>query len=109
MTLSFLLFSSTIKKTIPVILLLSLLFGASAQELVQIKGKISSENDGELLPGVSIKIKNSPGGTTSNVDGTYSLRVTRGVTLVFSYIGYMPQEVLVGKNNVINVNFTIFF
>lgn len=103
MTLSFLLFSSILKKTIPVILLLSLLFGASAQELVQIKGKISSENDGELLPGVSIKIKNSPGGTTSNVDGTYSLRLTRGVTLVFSYIGYMPQEVLVGKNNVINV------
>lgn len=100
---SILLISFKKKKILFSLLLTLFVFGASAQELILLKGKVSSEGDGELMPGVNIKIKNSQGGTTTGVDGTYSLRVTRGVTLVFSFVGYTPKEVIVGKSNVINV------
>jgi TonB-linked SusC/RagA family outer membrane protein len=71
---------------------------------VQIKGKVTAEgNASETLTAVNIKIKGTTGGTSTGVDGAYSLRVTKGVTLVFSYVGYLNKEVKVGDNLTINV------
>lgn len=76
----------------------------SAQTLVQVKGKVTVDgNASETLTSVTVKIKGSTGGTTTGVDGTYSLRVTKGVILVFSYVGYITKEVKVGDNPNINV------
>lgn len=43
-------------------------------------------------------------GTISDLDGNYSLVVSKTATLVFSYIGYISQEVPVGEKNMINVS-----
>ncbi|MFZ4059533.1 MAG: carboxypeptidase-like regulatory domain-containing protein, partial [Ferruginibacter sp.] len=56
------------------------------------------------LPGVSIIIKGSTSGVVSNSNGTYSLDVPDdSTTLVFSFIGFVTQEIQVGAQSVINV------
>lgn len=89
--------------------LVFMLLGASElsaqdQNLILIKGKVTSEGDGDLLPGVNIRIKDSQGGTVTGVDGTYTIRVTKGSTLIFSYIGFTTREVkAVNNNNNLNI------
>ncbi|WP_090383576.1 TonB-dependent receptor [Dyadobacter sp. SG02] len=62
---------------------------------------------GELLPGVSVLIKGSTRGSTTGVDGKYSIAVNddpkADVTLVFSYVGYQNQEVAVGSRSTIDI------
>lgn len=56
----------------------------------------------EPVIGASVLEKGTSNGTITNVDGEYSLKVTSGATLVFSYIGYKTQEVLVGNKTIVN-------
>jgi TonB-linked SusC/RagA family outer membrane protein len=67
-----------------------------------ISGTIQGES-GLPLAGTTVLIKNSFKGVTSNFDGNYSLKAKQGETLVFSYIGYLSKEVVVGDTNTINV------
>ncbi len=73
----------------------------SAQS-VTVTGTVS-DNSGPL-PGVNVAIKGTVLGTGTNADGTFSLSVpSRDAVLVFSYIGYVTQEIPVGSQRVINV------
>ncbi|MDR0700084.1 MAG: carboxypeptidase-like regulatory domain-containing protein [Tannerella sp.] len=72
------------------------------QGAFQIEGTVYDET-GETLPGVSIYHKNKITiGTSSDADGKFSIRASKGDVLVFSYIGYENEEYLVteAKNNV---------
>src|SRR5690606_17865471 len=84
-------------------LLLISLSSTFGQEPV-VTGKVVSARDGDELPGVNIRIKNTSRGTITSIDGSYSLSI-RGSsdTLVFSFIGFMQKEIVVGNQNVINV------
>lgn len=55
------------------------------------------------LPGASIVIKGTSKGTSTDFDGNYTLQVQREDILIISYIGYVPQEIPVGSQNIINV------
>lgn len=69
-----------------------------------ITGKVTSAADGTALPGVNIIVKGTSVGTTSSVDGSYSINVDdNNAVLVFSFIGYVTQEVTVGNRSVIDV------
>jgi TonB-linked SusC/RagA family outer membrane protein len=68
----------------------------------KISGKVTDET-GDALPGVSVTIKGIPKGTTTDVDGNYSLDVPSSGTLVFSYVGYAAQEIKVGSSSTIDV------
>ncbi|MBT33870.1 MAG: SusC/RagA family TonB-linked outer membrane protein, partial [Thalassobius sp.] len=72
----------------------------------KITGKVTSQEDGEPLPGVSILIKGTSTGTTSDLDGNYTLNVNDNTVLQFSYIGFETQEILVGSQTVINIQLT---
>ena len=75
----------------------------NAQE-IKISGKVIGEN-AESLPGVSVKLKGSAGGTQTKADGVYSLTVPSPQSiLVFSYLGYSTQEIVVGGRNIINID-----
>ena len=73
-----------------------------AQTAVQ--GKVTSKDDGAGLPGVSIVVKGTTIGTTTDQEGNFSLQVSNAdAVLVFSFIGYMTQEVPVGAQTNINI------
>ncbi len=69
-----------------------------------VKGRVSSDN-GEALPGVSVLLKGTSTGTTTDADGRYSLTIPDGNgTLVFSFIGYTTEEIPVNNRSVIDVS-----
>ncbi|MDN3587661.1 TonB-dependent receptor [Pedobacter aquatilis] len=68
-----------------------------------IKGEVTAQT-GEPIAGVSVKVKGTNTGATTDNDGKYSISTTSGnVTLVFSFVGYANQEIAVGNRNTINV------
>lgn len=69
-----------------------------------VTGKVTSADDGSALPGVNVLVKGTTNGTTTGVDGGYSLPVSDAATLVFSFIGFTTQEVEVGSRSEINVS-----
>ncbi|MEQ6122514.1 SusC/RagA family TonB-linked outer membrane protein [Reichenbachiella sp. MALMAid0571] len=71
-------------------------------EDVDISGKITDEN-GEGLPGASIVIKGTSTGTTSDLDGNYSMSAAIDAVLVVSFVGYSTQEITVGSQTVIDI------
>jgi len=73
-----------------------------AQESVTVNGKVSDEK-GLALPAVSIKIKGTTQGVSTDANGIYAIKTTIGATLVFQYISYLPQEVVVTKAGLINI------
>lgn len=69
-----------------------------------ITGKVTSSEDGNGIPGATILVKGTLIGTTTNIDGNYTLVVPdKAEYLVFSYIGMITQEVAIGSQQVINV------
>jgi TonB-linked SusC/RagA family outer membrane protein len=68
-----------------------------------VTGKVTSADDGQPLPGVTVKIKGSNTGTQTGVDGGYRITASSSQVLVFSFIGSVSQERTVGTSNVINV------
>ena len=58
---------------------------------------------GMPLPGVSIVVKGTTRGTQSDFDGNYSIQAAQGETIIFSYVGYTTQNVVVGASNTISV------
>ncbi|HCD87164.1 MAG TPA: SusC/RagA family TonB-linked outer membrane protein [Algoriphagus sp.] len=85
-----------------VLFLLLGVFQAKAQDQ-QVSGTVSDET-GYPLPGVTILLKGTTRGTTSDLDGKYSISAPSTGVLVFSFIGYDPKEVTVGNQTTINVS-----
>jgi TonB-linked SusC/RagA family outer membrane protein len=69
---------------------------------IGVSGRVTSEND-EGLPGVNVTMKGATLGTVTDANGSYSLTVPENATLIFSYIGYVTEEVAVGNRTTINV------
>ncbi|RDC63627.1 SusC/RagA family TonB-linked outer membrane protein [Adhaeribacter pallidiroseus] len=69
---------------------------------VSIKGKVVAAGN-EPLPGVSILVQGTNQGTTTDVDGNYTLQAPASGTLVFSYIGYTAKNVAINNQSTINV------
>ncbi len=76
-----------------------------AQDL-KVSGTVTSADDGSALPGVSIQVKGTSRGTQTDASGTYSLDASPTSTLVFSFVGLVPQEVVVGTRSTIDVQLT---
>lgn len=79
----------------------------TATEILQdekvVTGVVTDATSGEALPGVSILVKGTSIGTITDVDGNYSITVSNADILVFSYVGYLENEVTVGDQEVINL------
>lgn len=62
------------------------------------------DNTGEPMPGVNVFEKGTSNGTATNIDGQYTIKIPDGeVTLVFSFVGYTQQEIVVMDQKQINV------
>jgi TonB-linked SusC/RagA family outer membrane protein len=73
---------------------------------LQVEGTVSDDKTGETLIGVTVLIKGTTQGTTTDVNGNYKFAanmVKPETVLVFSYIGYTPFEITVGANTRLDV------
>ncbi len=73
-----------------------------AQEL-NVKGVVTSADDGQPIPGATVVVKGKTTGIITNLDGVYSLKVPGNATLIFSFVGLKTQEVAVNNKTTINV------
>jgi TonB-linked SusC/RagA family outer membrane protein len=69
-----------------------------------VTGKVTSADDGTPIPGVNVVEKGTNNGTATNIDGTFSVSVGNDATLVFSFVGYASQEIVVGNKTTVNVD-----
>jgi TonB-linked SusC/RagA family outer membrane protein len=73
----------------------------------KITGRVTGADDGQALPGVSVKVTGTNTGVQTDNDGLYSLQLpSNAQTLTFSFIGYSPQTVTIGQGNRYDVKLT---
>ncbi|MFQ3297308.1 MAG: TonB-linked SusC/RagA family outer membrane protein [Patiriisocius sp.] len=82
------------KKIMCLLLFLCFSFSSFAQE-VTVSGTITETASNTPLPGVSIVVKGTASGTSSDFDGLYDIKADIGAVLVFSYLGYTTAEIKV--------------
>jgi TonB-linked SusC/RagA family outer membrane protein len=94
------------KKTLRcwVVLLLSVCsYQVALAQDKSISGTVTSSEDGSTMPGVSISVKGSTKGTTTDANGSYKIAVPSGGSLVFSFLGHDSQTIKVGNSSVIDI------
>ncbi len=95
-------FLNLFRKTLSLILIFVMFSVAAFAQRITVNGKVADGN-GEPLIGVNVSVKGTTMGIITDVDGNYTLQVPANGTLVFSYIGYKTQEIIVGNRTTINV------
>jgi len=83
--------------------LIAIRLGNSDELDVTVSGRITGPT-GDPLNGVTVSIKGTSTGTTTNANGEYVLSVPDNAVLVYSYVGYTSQEIAVAGKTTINVN-----
>ncbi len=83
-----------------------LMFAGMATYAQTVTGVVTSMEDGSPLPGVSVLIKGTSTGTSTDLDGRYSLDLDdpQNGVLIFSFVGYLTEEFSVSGKSVLNVN-----
>ncbi|WP_207434716.1 SusC/RagA family TonB-linked outer membrane protein [Sabulibacter ruber] len=102
-TISLLRKSGTMKLALMLVVALVASLQAFAQGNVTVSGRVT-DAAGAGLPGVTVMLKGTSTAAPTDVEGNYSISVPNPAgTLVFSYIGYLPQEVPINNRTSINV------
>ena len=87
---------------------LTMLFFVSLSALAQsyqISGVVT-DDDNEPLPAVTVVVKGTTNGTSSDFDGNYSMEVSQGDVLVFSFVGFDDQEIVMDGSATVNITMT---
>lgn len=84
-----------IRQVLTVALVLFAVVFAQAQVRTY-SGVVVSSEDGQTMPGVSIKIAGTSRGTSADFDGNFSISAEKGQTLEFSFVGFQPVSVVLG-------------
>jgi uncharacterized membrane protein len=74
-----------------------------AHPAAPITGRVTDEK-GEGLPGVTVRVKNGNQGTTTDVNGNFSLDAPADATLIISSVGYTTKEIAVNNQTTINTS-----
>lgn len=72
---------------------------AIAQQTIAVSGKVSDSKDGSPLIGVSVTVKGTTNGTSTDGNGNFTLRAPQGSTLLFTYVGYAEIELPASATN----------
>ncbi|WP_442588931.1 SusC/RagA family TonB-linked outer membrane protein [Pedobacter sp. AW31-3R] len=90
-------------KRMGILLLMSLCLAIGARAQTTINGKITSSDDKLPVIGASVKIKNGPGGTTTDASGAFALSAPANAILVVSFVGYQTMEVPVAGKTTLSI------
>ncbi len=85
------------------VILISTVSVHAQEKLLSVRGVVTDSKTGEPLIGVSILDKGTSKGTITDVDGAYAIEVSPKTSLVFFYVGYSEQEVLINNRTKIDV------
>lgn len=85
--------------------LVAIISQTGERQEIRITGKVTGPNH-EPLFGVSVQVKGTNTGTSTNNAGEYTITADEKATLKFSYIGYLDKEVPVNGQNLVNVELT---
>ena len=84
-----------------------LFFILSFAQSKTVTGKVIDSRDGSPLPGVSVNVKGSKGGTTTDAAGLFRISVPEGGVLIFTNVGFTDEEVTVGTSEMVNVTLKV--
>ncbi|MDR0713698.1 MAG: SusC/RagA family TonB-linked outer membrane protein [Bacteroidales bacterium] len=91
------------KKILMVIGMICVGWGNLSAQTVQVTGTVTDEN-GDLLPDASVRVKGSTAGTTTDSIGKYTITVAGDAVLIFSFVGMVTQEIETGGRSTIDVS-----
>jgi TonB-dependent starch-binding outer membrane protein SusC len=87
-------------------IILQMTLSTSALAQGTISGKVTDEKN-DALPGVSVLVKGTTTGTSTDTGGNFTLRAGPNDVLVFSFVGFLSKEVTVGNQSVLNVRLAV--
>lgn len=90
-------------KRMGILLLISLCLAIGARAQTTVTGKITSSDDKLPVIGASVKIKNAPGGTTTDDSGSFSISAPANAILIVSFVGYQTIEVPVAGKTTLSI------
>lgn len=70
---------------------------------IRVRGKVTSQEDGEPIPGVNVLVKGTTRGAVTDIEGNYSLNAPEEGILVFSFIGFTTREEPINSRSVIDI------
>ncbi len=86
------------------LLLMLIIFSASVYAQINVTGTVKDAETKEPLPGATIVVRGSTIGTTTDIDGNYSIYVTSQEDILeYSYVGYLKKEMTVGSQTIIDI------
>jgi TonB-linked SusC/RagA family outer membrane protein len=95
------------KKLKCLLFLLLITTGAAFAQRKTITGKVVNAENNEPLIGVNVLVEKQKGGVVTQADGSYSISVdAKATTLIFSYVGFLPQTITIGDKARIDVSLT---
>ena len=93
-----------LKFKVTLIMLMLMSVSLYAQESFTVNGVVTSSEDSEPLPGVTVRVLNTTRGVNTDLDGKYSLQVANGDVLEYSYLGYASQQITITNQRTLNVS-----
>src|SRR3569623_2044979 len=90
------------KNLLKCVLILLLCIAQAYAQNRKVTGQVTSKDDGQPTPGVSVRVKGTNNGVQTGSDGKYMITVPENGVLTFTFLGYTPQEIPADKP-VINV------
>ena len=102
---SFTPFFNAIQKKVMIASFLLVVIATSAfSQARTVTGTVRASDTRETLPGTTVRVKDAATGTVTDIDGKYSIQVKAGkAVLIFSFVGYTPQEVEINTEKTIDV------
>jgi hypothetical protein len=95
-------FYLSLSRYLTVLLLFVTAFAVAQNRTVT--GKVTAADDGSALPGVNIHEKGTSNGAVTDSNGSFSISVGPNAVLIFSFVGFKPQEVTVGNQTAVEVS-----
>ena len=93
-----------LKKLLLVFTAMCMLTGLAYAQELKVSGTVTSAEDGASLPGVNVIVKGTSQGTITDIDGNYTIAASKDDVLVFSYIGFLAQEIALDNSTTVNVS-----
>lgn len=71
---------------------------------VRVTGHVKAKDDGSPMPGVTVQVQGTNAAVQTTADGNYTINAPRNGKLVFSFVGFLKQEVAINSRTVINID-----